>query len=167
MGIIEQLNRVVVTRKLDLSEMDESYVYEDEEGNERPVKLPYRVNWPRRLKAKMYELVRKTGELQADYGAIDGEDDEAWEQLDDLNARSEAITEEWDEWWAEVLMMAPDEVEQLREAIPSGHWMWIGAQIRKAVKAYEDDAEKKATDARSPTSEEQEASRQKSSSEQK
>jgi hypothetical protein len=167
MGITDLLSKVVVKRELDLSELDEAYTYTDEDGNKHPIKLPFCVNWPRRIKKQMHDLRHEVFEIQQALEDIDADAEDAEERAEALSARADNVAQDWIEWWAEVLMMEPAEVGQLQAAVPGGHWDWITGQIRQRVGAYEADATKKAIDALSPTSEEPEASRQKSSSGQK
>ena len=159
MGIVEQLRKVLVTDELDLSELDESYVEVDEEGNEHPIKLPFRLNWTRGLKERRHDL-RK--ELFAIQDALrDADDDE----IEALNKRADAYADKAMAWWADVLLMDVDEVRAIQGAIPDGHWQWIAGQIVRRVGEYEEDAVKKAHAAPSPTSGEQGQGRQTSSSE--
>ncbi len=159
MGIIEQLRKVVVTDNLDLSELDGSYTYQDEEGDEHPIKLPFRLNWTRGLKERRRDLRKETFAVQNALRELDSEDKA---KVDELNERAEAVTDQWAAWWADVLMMGVDEVEALKDAIPDGHWDWITGQIVRHVSEYELDAVKKASVRPSRTGEEQEASPQNS-----
>ena len=59
MSITDLLSKVVVKRELDLTELDEAYT---DDG--KPIKLPYRVNWPRGIKQERHELRQETFDIQ-------------------------------------------------------------------------------------------------------
>lgn len=118
--LLNALKAAVVTAELDLGELDPIY-----EG----VKLSYRVNWTQAMKRTRWKLIVTTQELKNQ----EGTDDATWE----------ANAQKWHEWWANILLMTPDEVTELSQGLPAAHWIWIGRSIVTAAVSWEEAETKK------------------------
>lgn len=155
--IIQALLSAVVTREIDLAECDEAYA---------GVKLPVRVNWPRLWKKQRFALSKEHFAIRDALGAYTDEDsdtkqtDESAIAIDKLNKRADENSTAWNEWWSGILLMTPDEIVKLQEALSPPHWDWLGARIIARVTKYEVDETKKVNVSRGRTLEEPEPSRQ-------
>ena len=153
-ALFAALSRAVVTRELDLSKLSDEY--RDEAGE--PLMLPFRANLTRGQKKERWALLRELREIRKALGE-DGAD------IDTLNERAQANARAHRVWWANVLMMEPEQVEALQDALPDAHWEWVTYHIREMASEYEVEETKKALGGPSPTSEAPGADRPNSTSE--
>lgn len=145
--LTDALSKAVVTREIDLSECSDIY-----DG----IKLPVRVNWPRSWKKQRWELSRELNEIRLE------REGDAEKDIGALNKRADDNAASWTGWWGAILMMTPEEVDELRDNLPGPHWEWLTARAISTNFEYEVEETKKVHVSRGRTSGEPEPSPRKS-----
>ena len=147
--ILEALRGAVVSGTLDLSELDPVYV--DERG--APVLLEFRLNWTAAIRKAQKEARNAAVEanrtaLRIRQRVIDEalKDEDAEEVAKELNAAVAHSSKLHDEWWSTILLIEPEEVRQLVDALPENYWSWIATSVSTKAAEYEAEMVKKATD---------------------
>lgn len=166
-GLVEALRAAVVTRELDLSELDEAYRDSDGES----LSLFYRANWTRGQKKRRWELALELEDFRKQIEAGEVPDLKAVQR----NSRA------WLMWWGDILMVKGDgsawqriwswmlsligktdedkvprclRSEELAALSESAAWEWVTATVIRRVGEYEVETVKKVLGGPSVTSEE-------------
>ncbi len=147
-SILEALRSAVVTRPLNLAELDPVYTLPDG----KPVLLPVRVNWTAAMRKQGKEGRNAAAKANRVSNRImrrvvdEKPKGEAVEALaEELDAAVAESCRQHDEWWSTILLITPEEVRKLADALPQDYWLWIATRVSTMSLEYEAEMVKKAS----------------------